>query len=72
MADRYIWWLAIFDDLLTFNLLSQGKIDDNCYRFLQQITGFGKVHIIQMISIYMKSERFWNTGMRRILKAISL
>lgn len=26
MADHYNWWLAFLDDLLTFNLLSQGNM----------------------------------------------
>jgi len=36
MAEHYIWWLAFFNDLLAFNLLSQGKFDGNFYRYLQQ------------------------------------
>jgi hypothetical protein len=35
LANRYIWWLAFYDDLLTFNLLSQAKKDGEFHRSLQ-------------------------------------
>ena len=44
MADRYMWRLAFFDDLLTFKLTSQGKFDgvfsdfSNLYSNMEGIT----------------------------------